>query len=80
VATADFDGILVDRCAANGRLYAVFAQPSGNSWPDTEELAGLYISTAPQSAWTQVPLPANHPNPQQGLYTGVPPEPVGRCV
>jgi hypothetical protein len=66
--TSSFDGILIDRCPANGRLYAVFADPSGGNWPDTEQLVGLYTSTAPQTAWTSIPLDSSHPNPQQGLY------------
>jgi len=64
----NFDEILLGRCPANGRLYALFAQrlPGSGSFAN-EVIAGLYTSVAAQTAWTQVPL-TSPPEPAYGFY------------
>ena len=66
----NFNQILLGRCPANGRLYALFAQrvptPPGSGFPD-DVIAGLYTTVAPQSSWTQVTL-TSPPEPSYGFY------------
>jgi hypothetical protein len=64
----NFNRILLGRCPANGRLYALFAQrlPGSGGFPN-EALAGLYTSAAPQASWTQVTL-GSPPEPAYGFY------------
>jgi hypothetical protein len=64
----DFNEILLGRCPANGRLYALLAQqlPGGGSFPN-DVIASLYTAVAPQSAWTQIAL-TSPPEPSYGFY------------
>jgi len=64
-----FTRILLGRCPANGRLYALFAQDLGPP-NDVIAIAGLYTTATPQSwtqTWTQIPL-ASPPEPAMGYY------------
>jgi hypothetical protein len=60
----NFNAILLDRCPANSRVYALFATENSDG---SMVFADLYTSASPLTSWTSVPV-ASPPEPAYGFY------------